>query len=102
MLGGEHIARPSHAAKARPLGQRHYQWPPFIALAMIGPTPGTVINCRSMVELFNLLVPFTDMIMGYSKNQPPATSCAGSTPGRCASKSQYIDYFIRQCPGCGS
>ena len=22
-------------------GQRHYQWPPFIALAMIGLTPGT-------------------------------------------------------------
>jgi len=44
--------RPSHAAKSRLLGQRHYQWPPFIALAMIGPTPGTVINCRSMVELY--------------------------------------------------
>src|SRR6476620_1614302 len=39
----------SHALWQR---QRHYQWPPFIALAMIGPTPGTVINCRSMVELY--------------------------------------------------
>ena len=39
----------SHALGQR---QRHYQSPPFIALAMIGPTPGTVINCRSMVELY--------------------------------------------------